>query len=50
MWALFKNEMGCEFNGQSMHENAKKKKWGKMTSMNSNEDETMARDAGDKER
>ncbi len=49
MWALFKNEMGCEFNGQQMHENAKKK-WGKMTSMNSNEDETMARDAGDKER
>jgi hypothetical protein len=30
MWALFKNEMGCEFNGQQMHENAKKK-WGKMT-------------------
>jgi Mor family transcriptional regulator len=28
MWALFKKEMGCEFNGQSMHENAKKKKMG----------------------
>ena len=48
-WAFFKNEMGCEFNGRKMHENTKKN-GGKMTSMNSKEDETMARDAGDKER